>query len=137
MTVYDSELAAAYEACVGGTVAARQREAADLERRARPAPPRVTERAAEKRKARFFAAVGMNPRLAAGILHKRLNNEARQEKRAAIDAAINAIDARAADKPIPLPPPVKAVWDRWCAKCKEYRIDDPCEACNRKTYEMR
>lgn len=73
MTVGDSEIAEAYDECVNGLVAARQREEVDAAKRAAPEPPRVTVKAAESRKARFFAAVGADPKLAAGLLHARLN----------------------------------------------------------------
>jgi hypothetical protein len=133
MTVDNEELAHAYSECVDGSVAARQREALAAERRAKPEPPRLTVRAAEKREARFFAAVGRNPHIAAAALHRRLNHEHRQEKAADIEAAIDAVDAVIADKPLAFIPAVNNVWDRWCAKCKEYRVDDPCEVCDRKT----
>jgi hypothetical protein len=137
MTVSDTELAEAYEACVGGTIAARQREEVAQERRAREPPPRITERQVERRKARFFAATGRDPRVAAAALHSRLNAEARETKRVAILQAIDAVEAMQMNKPIPLPPVVKEVWDRWCARCQAYRVDDKCEVCGYRTQELR
>jgi hypothetical protein len=138
MTVGDPDLAFAYDECVNGAVAARQREEADAAKRAAPEPPRVTARNAERRKARFFAAIERDPRMAASALHARLNAEARETKRQAIQAAVEAVDALASNASLSKPPPsVKEVWDRWCAKCQDWRIDDPCEQCGRHTREMR
>jgi hypothetical protein len=138
MTLADPELATAYDECLHGLVAARQREEIEAAKRAAPPPPRITVRAAEKSKARFFAAIGRDPRLAAGALHARLNKEERETKRAIIEAAIAAVDSMAATSSLTKPvPSVKEVWDRWCAKCQDWRIDDPCEQCGRHTREMR
>jgi len=128
LTVGDPEVMEAYDECVNGLVAARQREEVDAAKRAAPEPPRVTVRNAEKRKARIFAAAGGDPRIAAAALHARLNKEERETKRAAIEAAVAAVDAMAANAPLTKPAlAVKDVWDRWCAKCQDWRIDDPCE----------
>lgn len=139
LTVGDPELATAYENCVSGVIHQRgeeERAAAKREREA--AKPRVTERAAEKRKARFFAATGRNPRMAAAALHKRLNHERRQEKMADLEAAIDACDQLLAGSKdvLPLPRALKA-WDRWCATCKTHVLENPCENCNRYTTEVK
>lgn len=136
MTLDDDELAKAYEECVYGIVRQRGEEERAAAKRARKAQiPRVSERAAERRKARIFAAVGRNPRIAAAALHKRLNHERRQEKTANIKAAIDAVDNIIAGKNDGPPPSLHVldVWDRWCANCKAHRIDDPCEVCSRHT----
>lgn len=136
MTLDNEEIAAAYEECVHGVVRQRGDGERDAAKRAKKALiPRVTERTAEKRKARLFAASGSDPRIAAAALHRRLNHERRQEKAADIEAAIDAVDALIrGEKDIPTPTKsVLDVFDRWCANCKSHRVDDPCEVCNRKT----
>lgn len=135
-TVSDPEVTGAYEECLHGVVRQRSEGERDAEKRQRDAEePRVTERTARARQARWFAATGRDPRLAAGALHARLNREARETKAAAIRAAIVAVDAMLADKSsAPIPPKrVLDVFDRWCANCKAHRVDDPCEVCARHT----
>jgi hypothetical protein len=135
LTLGDDELAEAYEECVYGVVRQRQEGERDAAKRAREAAkPRITERTAEKRKARLFAAIGKDPRIAAAALHKRLNYQKRQDRAADIEEAIDAVDAMIAQK-IPMTPSLRVldVWDRWCANCKAHRVDDPCEVCNRHT----
>jgi len=136
MAVVDDEVRAAYEECVHGVVLQRLEGERDAAKRQRAASaPRVSVRAAERRLARIFAVAGKNPSLARGALHKRLNREVRQEKAAAIEAAIDAVDDLISGKSdmAPIPQRVLDVFDRWCGNCKSHRIDDPCEVCNRKT----
>jgi hypothetical protein len=140
MTLGDPEMHDAYENCVHGVIRVRgeeERAAAKRERDA--AKPRVTERTAERRKARLFAAAGKDPRIAKAALHKRLNRERRQEKAAAIEEAIDAVDDMIAKRPLSKPPTreVFEAFDRWCANCNADRCDDPCEVCNRHTLEVR
>lgn len=139
MAVGDDELTEAYENCVYGVVRQRGEEERAAAKRQRDAEkPRITERTAEIRKTRLFAAVGKNPAVARAALHKRLNHEKRQDKAALIEEAIDAVDAMIAERP--LPPTRRNVvhaFDRWCANCKEHRVDDPCEVCNRHTLEVR
>ncbi len=139
MTVGDDELTEAYENCVHGVIRQRGEEGRAAAKRQRDAEkPRITERTAEKRKARLFAAVGKDPRIAQAALHKRLNHEKRQEKAALIEEAIDAVDAMISERP--LPPTKRNVvhaFDRWCANCKEHRVDNPCEVCCRYTLEVR
>jgi hypothetical protein len=138
MTRQSDKIAAAYEECLLGMV--RQRaagERAAAERARETQISRVSERAVERREARFFAATGRDPCLAAAVLHKRLNRERRQEKAADIEDALESIDAIIAGKDIPTPPAIVAVCDRWCANCKAHRVDDPCEVCARHTLSER
>lgn len=134
MTLGDPEISKAYEECVHGILRDRHDEEVAAFKRANP-PPRVTVRIAEKRKKRFFAAIGKNPALAVGALHKRLNHERRQEKVAALEAAIESIDQlqNHASEMTPISKNVLDLWDRWCANCKAHRVDDPCEVCRRHT----
>ncbi len=139
MTVGDDEMTEAYENCIHGVIRARgEEERAAAKRQRDVEKPRISERTAELREARFFAAVGKDPRVAAAALHKRLNHEKRQEKAALIEGAIDAIDAMIAERP--LPPTRRNIvhaFDRWCAKCKEHRVNNPCEVCCRYTLEVR
>jgi len=141
MTLGDPEMHDAYENCVHGVIRVcgeEERAAAKRERDA--AKPRViTERTAEKRKARLLAAAGKDPRIARAALYKRLNHERRQEKAAAIEEAIDAVDEMIAKRPMSKPTTLKVfdAFDRWCANCKADRCDDPCEVCNRHTLEVR
>lgn len=139
MTVGDDELTEAYENCVHGVIRQRgEEDRAAAKRQRDAAKPRVSERTAEKRKMRFFAAVGRDPRVAAAALHKRLNHEKRQEKAALIEEAIDAVDAMIAERPLPpMRHNVVHAFDRWCANCKEHRVDNPCEVCCRYTVEVR
>lgn len=140
MTIGDEELTEAYENCVYGVIRQRgEEERAATKRQRDAAKPRVSERTAERRKARLFAAAGKDPRLAAAALHKRLNHERRQEKAAAIEEAIDAVDEMIANRPVSKPPRLRLfeAFDRWCAHCKADRVDDPCEVCNRHTLEVR
>lgn len=136
LTLGDDELSVAYEECLSGVIRQRQLEEQAAENRQKKAEkPRVTVRTAERRKARFLAAIGEDPRKAAAILHARLNREKRQEKAADIEAALDAVDEIIAGKRDLAIPTKKMldVFDRWCANCKSHRVDDPCEVCNRKT----
>ncbi len=130
------ELSRAYQECVSGLARRRASEEKRITERARERP-RVTVRQAEKRKARFFAAIGRDPRIAAAALNKRLNHERRQDKAAALEEAIDAVDDLIAGRP--LRPIVRAhhVIDRWCARCKSWRVDDPCDVCGMHTLEAR
>ena len=138
MALYDEEIRIAYQDCVSGVNLQRAEVTRAEARRAKEADvPKVTERTAEKRAARFFAASGKNPRLAAAALHKRLNHEKRETKRKALSEAISSLDDLIAKRPVA---PTKAaldVFDRWCANCKSHRVDDPCEVCNRKTLQVK
>lgn len=139
MAAWDSDIAKAYQACSSGIVAARHREERDAKKRERDAKaPRVSERTAERRKERFFAAVGKDPVLARAALHKRLNREKRQEKAAKLEEAIDAVDDMIKNRPLKIPTTRQIdAFDRWCANCKEYRLDCPCEVCNRYTVEVK
>lgn len=138
MALNDSEIGVAYKECIEGKIRRREAEKRAAEKREHDAKvPRITERAAEKRTARFFAAVGRDPKLAAGALHKRLNREARQERAADLEAAIDAIDDLIAGRPKVPTMQVLSVIDRWCGRCQAERIDDPCEVCRCKTIQHR
>lgn len=137
MTLNDTELLEAYEECVYGVIRQRRHEVQAAEKRAQE-KPRVSERTAERRMARLFAATGRDPRIVAAALHKRLNREHRQEKAANIKATLAALDELMRGRPSS--PPSQRVldtWDRWCANCQAHRVDDPCEMCNRHTLEVK
>lgn len=139
MTVGDEELTEAYENCLHGVIRQRGEEVRAAAKRQRDAAtPRITERTAELRKQRVFAAAGGNPGIARAALHKRLNHEKRQEKAALLEEAIDAVDAMIAERPLPpMRRNIVKAWDRWCANCKEHRVDNPCEVCCRYTVEVR
>lgn len=139
MAARDPKLAKAYDDCVSGAARKRQQEEeAAAKRRKEAEKGNVSVRIAEKRKMRFFAAVGKDPRVAAAALHKRLNHEERQDKAAALEEAIDAVDAMIArEPPKPITRKMVDVWDRWCRNCNEYRVDDPCEVCSRHTIEAK
>lgn len=137
MAAADADVQAAYKFCLEGVVRAKQAEERREAERARKAaePPVVTERVAERRKARFFAAVGADPKLAAAALHKRLNRERRQEKAAELEEAIDAVNELIAGRHLVPTKRVLDVIDRWCGRCQCERVDDPCEVCGCKTIQ--
>jgi hypothetical protein len=138
MTLGDPEVSRAYEECVSGVLRDRRDEEVAARKRAQP-PPLVTVRTAERRRARFFATVGKDPKLASAALHKRLNHERRQEKIADLKAALGCIDEIQghAQAMKPIPKSVLDLWDRWCGHCKAHRLDDPCDVCHRHTLLVR
>lgn len=137
MAVGDDEMTEAYENCVHGVIRQRGEQERAEAKRQREANKPIDERTVERRTARFFAKIGKDPRIAAASLHKRLNHERRQEKAALLEEALDAVEARAANRP--LKPPSRnlvEVFDRWCGRCKEHRVDDPCEMCGLHTLEV-
>lgn len=136
MTVNDTELTKAYTECRDGIVASRARLSADAEKRKRDSEQRVLSvREVERRKARLFAAIGADPRIAAAAIHKRMNHEIRQSKMADLEDALESVEEvqRTGKISKPIKRSVVDVWDRWCGNCKEHRVDDPCEVCGRHT----
>ena len=136
MTVGDQELGRAYRECRDGVLRARQREeAAASGREKKVAESRITERAAERNQRRLFRLRGQDPAVAVAALHKRLNRERRQEKAADLKEALDRLDELQAEARTVKPVTKRTldVWDRWCANCKEHRVDDPCEVCSRHT----
>jgi len=132
LTLGDPELQTAYEQCVSGVLRDRRdQELAAKKQERKAAAPRVTERTAERRKARLFATIGKDPRIAAAALHKRLNHEKRQEKAADLEAALDSLAELQTTGKLtkPIAKETLDLWDRWCARCKAYRVDDPCEVC--------
>lgn len=130
MTVGDEELTRAYEECVYGVLAQRKDAETEAAKRKKEeeTPPNLV-KLETRRLQRGIAANGGNPRIARAVLHKRLNHQRRQEKMADLEEAIDAVDSRI-DNPIPTPPVVEdTVVDRWCRRCRDYRVDDPCEEC--------
>lgn len=125
----------AYEECVGGIIRDRRKEESAAAKRERKAMAVVTERTVERRKSRFFAAIGKDPRVAAAALHKRLNHERRQEKAADIEEALDNLAEIQATARLakPVAKSTLDLWDRWCGHCKSHRVDDPCEVCGRHT----
>lgn len=136
MAFNEPEVGVAYKECVEGKIRRREQEKrAAQKRQQEKEKPRITERTAERRTARLMAAAGRDPRVAAAALHKRLNREARQEKAADLEEAIEAIDELIAGRPKVPSLRVLSVIDRWCGRCQAERIDDPCEVCNCKTIQ--
>ena len=136
LTLDDPELTEAYKQCVDGTLRRRLKEEEALEKRAKASEVRpVSERTEEKRKMRFFAAVGRDPRVAAAALHARLNKQRKQDKAADLEEALDRLaELQSVGKVSkPISKAVLDVIDRWCGNCKEHRVDDPCEVCGRHT----
>lgn len=131
----DGELREALEQCIRGIVRARASAEKAEEKQARKAEfPRDPVRAAECRKAIVLASYGRDPMLANGMLHARMNRQARQEKAADMEDALDGLaDVHAAAKLARPPTAAHNPEDRWCLRCKTERADDPCEVCGRHT----
>lgn len=133
LALADDHILAAYRACLNGVSLAHiEEERLERVREANKVHPPVL--VAERRLARWFAASGRDPRVAAAALHKRMNHEAWQTKLADVEDAIEALDTMAANRPMgPVSRGMIDVFDRWCSHCQADRVDDPCEVCTRHT----
>lgn len=136
LTVGDNELTKAYQDCVSRKNLAREREAKDAGNRAKECVPKqITEEQVERYKRKLFYLSGKDPAIAVAALHRRLNRERRQDKAVDLEEAIENLDAVQQQAGVlkPIRKAVVDIWDRWCANCKQHRVDDPCEVCGRHT----
>lgn len=136
MAAGDPEISKAYQDCVGRKNLARDRYTKDAESRAKDlAPKQITEAQAERYKKRLFFLTGRDPAVAAAALHKRLNNERRQDKAVDLEEALESLESIQSQSSVlkPIRKAIVDIWDRWCAKCKQHVVDDPCELCGRHT----
>lgn len=91
----------------------------------------------QRRMSELCRVRGTDRRLIKASFHKRINENSKQEKAKATEAAVSTIDAMIA-KPTAAPLASRLMDDdRWCMNCKTERCDDPCEVCDRHTLDSR
>lgn len=91
----------------------------------------------EKRWCAGFRLAGDDPRLAVAALHRKLNSDRKRRDSVARSEAAASVDHIQQACKVTAPPrkTTKASVDRWCAFCKEERVDRKCEVCGRPTLD--